>query len=89
MIPHPDKVAKGGEDAFFVNEKLISVADGVGGWASYGVDPGLYSKSFCRNIKMLFEKDLKKYLLDPKLLISDAHSYTKEIGSTTAVIITL
>lgn len=32
MIPHPDKVAKGGEDAYFTNEKLISVADGVGGW---------------------------------------------------------
>lgn len=50
MIPHPEKVAKGGEDALFANEKLLSVADGVGGWANYGVDPGLYSKSFCKNI---------------------------------------
>lgn len=33
MIPHPDKVAKGGEDALFTHKNLISVADGVGGWA--------------------------------------------------------
>ena len=28
-------------------ESLLSVADGVGGWADYGVDPGLYSKQLC------------------------------------------
>ena len=33
MIPHPDKVAKGGEDALFTHKNLIAVADGVGGWA--------------------------------------------------------
>lgn len=33
MIPHPEKVHKGGEDALYVSPKLIAVADGVGGWA--------------------------------------------------------
>lgn len=47
MIPHPDKAYKGGEDAFFFNETLLAVADGVGGWSSMGVDPGLYSKQLC------------------------------------------
>lgn len=28
-------------------KSLLSVADGVGGWADYGVDPGLYSKQLC------------------------------------------
>lgn len=34
VIPHPSKVDKGGEDAYFVssNQKSIGVADGVGGW---------------------------------------------------------
>lgn len=33
-IPHPQKVDKGGEDAFFIadNKMSIGVADGVGGW---------------------------------------------------------
>jgi len=44
LIPHPDKVAKGGEDACYTHENLLAVADGVGGWAEHGIDPGLYSK---------------------------------------------
>ncbi len=35
---------KGGEDAYFVEDNIIAVADGVGGWESQGVDSGLYSK---------------------------------------------
>jgi protein phosphatase PTC7 len=45
IIPHPDKVSKGGEDAGYADKKYLSVADGVGGWADEGVDPGKYSKN--------------------------------------------
>ena len=31
-VPHPDKIIKRGEDAQFSNEKILVVADGVGGW---------------------------------------------------------
>ena len=44
MIPHYEKRHKGGEDAYVANEKLIVVADGVGGWGEVGIDPGLFSK---------------------------------------------
>jgi protein phosphatase PTC7 len=54
VIPHPDKVAKGGEDAHFAHDNILVVADGVGGWADYGIDPGLYSKKLCYLIKELF-----------------------------------
>jgi len=33
MIPHPDKVDKGGEDAYYAGKNIFAVADGVGGWA--------------------------------------------------------
>ena len=56
-IPHDDKKHKGGEDAWFVNSRLISVADGVGGWADRGIDPGLFSKQLCKDIGKLFEQD--------------------------------
>ena len=49
-LPHDDKVYKGGEDAFTASEKLIAVADGVGGWARQGVDPGLFSKQLAKDI---------------------------------------
>ena len=44
MIPHYEKRHKGGEDAYVATDKLIVVADGVGGWGEVGIDPGLFSK---------------------------------------------
>ena len=46
MNPHAAKIHKGGEDAFGVSrdKRMLSVADGVGGWAESGVDPALYSR---------------------------------------------
>ena len=44
MLPDPEKAYKGGEDAYATTDRMICVADGVGGWADQGVDPGLYSK---------------------------------------------
>ena len=35
---------KGGEDAYYASKTLLIVADGVGGWESQGVDPGIYSR---------------------------------------------
>jgi len=45
-MPHPDKVDKGGEDGFFACPATASfgVADGVGGWADNGIDPGLFAR---------------------------------------------
>lgn len=47
-IPHPEKTEKGGEDAYFIQKNALGVFDGVGGWASIGVDAGLYSKELAR-----------------------------------------
>lgn len=33
VIPHPDKIDKGGEDAYYISDNIIAVADGVGGWS--------------------------------------------------------
>lgn len=45
IIPHKDKLERGGEDAYYASDSLLSVADGVGGWANRGIDAGRYSKS--------------------------------------------
>ncbi len=41
VLPHPEKMAKGGEDWFFIADSMraMGVADGVGGWVS-DVAPG-------------------------------------------------
>jgi protein phosphatase PTC7 len=29
---------------------MLVVADGVGGWANHGIDPGVYSKSLVKHV---------------------------------------
>ena len=53
-IPHADKVAKGGEDAWISSESLVAVADGVGGWNKKGIDPGIMSRELCKRVNSRF-----------------------------------
>lgn len=48
VLPHIQKRAKGGEDAAVLTERLLGVADGVGGWIESGVDPAIFARSLCR-----------------------------------------
>lgn len=45
-LPHPEKVQRGGEDSFYacIATRSFGVADGVGGWAEAGVDPGKFAR---------------------------------------------
>lgn len=91
-LPHPDKVAKGGEDAYFANasRRAFGVADGVGGWAESGVDPGEYSRCllrFChegivRAGKAEEPADLHQALLSAARRLQD----TQIQGGTTALL---
>ena len=56
-IPHYSKKETGGEDAWIAQSNLLVVADGVGGWAKQGVDPGLFSRELCRHINRIFNDD--------------------------------
>ena len=55
MLPHREKKHKGGEDAFVSSDSLLSVCDGVGGWASSGVDPANYSRELAANVGRIFK----------------------------------
>ena len=45
LIPHREKARRGGEDSFFLHPAGLCAADGVGGWASSGVDPAIYTRT--------------------------------------------
>ena len=49
LLPHPAKAAKGGEDACFCGSSVFGVFDGVGGWASRGIDAGQFSRDLAKN----------------------------------------
>lgn len=50
MIPHDDKKHRGGEDAASTASNILVIADGVGGWAKQGVDPGLFSRALTKKV---------------------------------------
>ena len=62
-IPHPSKRDKGGEDAFFADPATgaFGVADGVGGSARNGVDPGVFSRTMLRHAE-LRQQNLPRYM---------------------------
>ncbi|XP_068642640.1 probable protein phosphatase 2C 26 [Aristolochia californica] len=87
VIPHPGKVDRGGEDAFFVssyNGGVLAVADGVSGWAEEDVDPSLFPKEFMAKFSTLVEDEEVAY--DPQVLLRKAHSATTSIGSATVIV---
>ncbi|KAH9309231.1 hypothetical protein KI387_037142, partial [Taxus chinensis] len=87
LIPHPDKVEKGGEDALFVsscNGGVLAVADGVSGWADENVDPAVFSKELIANIAYSIGDD--EVNNDPQFLLRKAHAKTCSIGSATVIV---
>ena len=83
-LPHPEKMARGGEDAHFYGKNCVGVADGVGGWADLGVDPGIYSKEFMRGTANALA-EIANSCDKPTQVMRQAHFYTNQNarGSTT------
>ncbi|AES69552.1 putative protein-serine/threonine phosphatase [Medicago truncatula] len=87
LIPHPKKVEKGGEDAFFVsnyNGGVIAVADGVSGWAEEDVDPSLFPRELMANAYNFVQDE--EVNNDPQILIRKAHAATFSTGSATVIV---
>ncbi len=94
VIPHPSKANRvyklkpryGGEDAYFINDdkRVVGIADGVGGWAARGIDPGIYSRELMNFANIAVEND---EMLDPLQILVRAHSQTTSLGSSTALVI--
>ena len=91
MNPHPAKAHKGGEDAAAITDNILTLADGVGGWAESGIDPAKFSRELCTNMDNLIAADVggRLYTTDPKQLLIDAVEQTRETGSCTCVVAAL
>jgi len=89
MMPHPEKLAKGGEDALYASRQVMAVADGVGGWTEMGIDPAKYSRKLCTNIQALTTANTQGYLKTPLKLLTESWQNNKEVGSSTLVVVTL
>jgi len=75
------------------NADVIGVADGVGGWRAYGVDPGLFSNNLMRNCERLVKAGIF-VSNQPKALLEQGFREMQEnkqqiIGSSTACLMML
>jgi protein phosphatase PTC7 len=96
IIPHDQKKFRGGEDAAATSDRILVVADGVGGWANKGVNPGLYSRLLSKTIVELFEERSSqdgannddKFLME---LVHEAnhHAADQHLGSATCTTVQL
>jgi protein phosphatase PTC7 len=100
IIPHPAKATTGGEDAFFMLSRcrVFGVFDGVGGWQSEGVDPGLFSRAFARCTADAIEEEAGGSdgddqsaggggTVDLKRAMTTGLSRVNEIGTSTACLV--
>lgn len=81
-IPHRKNINLGGEDASFLQPRVIGVFDGVGSWKLKGIDAGLYSKECAR----LASRYVSLHNGASKRTLQDALNRNTLIGSTTACI---
>jgi len=89
QIPHPEKAYTGGEDAYFTHEdNAVGVADGVGGWASVGVDSSIYSNALMKHAKSFFSSKQVLTSNDPATdSLQFGYEQCKSItGSSTGVV---
>lgn len=103
VIPHPDKISYGGEDAYFVSAHCFGVSDGVGGWQESGINPAEYSQTLMEEAKLYFEGqrdvvaaadgviddsgEVAEVMISSLGALSAAHTRTRKPGSATACII--
>ena len=87
FLPHPEKGAKG-EDAYFAtdNNRVLGVADGVGGWVELGIDAGAFSRELMGNAKSYATSEDS---LDPGDILHDAYFKTTALGTCTACLVSL
>ena len=104
IIPHDEKKFRGGEDSASTSDRILVVADGVGGWANQGVNPGHFSRLLTHTIVQQYDEDeqQKTKKIDDanadeyddnylKQLVHNANHYTaaQHLGSATCTVVRL
>lgn len=85
ILPHPEKVSWGGEDAIFVSGKTFGVFDGVSGAEKLEGVP-LYSKTLAQQLKLEAGKEsLSVEDIKGKLLSAAEYADVSATGASTAV----
>lgn len=72
-----------------VNEVFMSLADGVGGWAAYGIDPSIFSNNLVENTLEVFNRNPFENSRNLRSVGTEAVSLTHDKGTSTLVLLAL
>lgn len=87
ILPHPSKVATGGEDAYFIaGDGWFGVADGVGQWSFEGINAGLYARELMDGCKKFITENEGAPDLRPERILSKAAEEACSPGSSTVLV---
>ncbi|KAG8091418.1 hypothetical protein GUJ93_ZPchr0012g19432 [Zizania palustris] len=87
ILPHPSKVATGGEDAYFIAcNGWFGVADGVGQWSFEGINAGLYARELMDGCKNFIMENQGAADLKPEQVLSKAADEARSPGSSTVLV---
>uniref|UniRef100_A0A0G4I6Q1 PPM-type phosphatase domain-containing protein n=1 Tax=Chromera velia CCMP2878 TaxID=1169474 RepID=A0A0G4I6Q1_9ALVE len=91
MIPHPDKAHTGGADAYFASPETgcLGIADGVGEWDSFGLNPRLFAEQLMRGCKEASAKISDEHespVHRAVKVLTAGYATTSAFGSSTALI---
>lgn len=77
-----------GEDAYFIGEggKYLGLADGVGGWAQYNIDPRQFPEKLMEEVHAVFREGNTDDLLE---ILSNAFENAKHVIGSSTVVITM
>ncbi|CAL4916382.1 unnamed protein product [Urochloa decumbens] len=87
ILPHPSKVATGGEDAYFIARNgWFGVADGVGQWSFEGINAGLYARELMDGCQKFITENQGASDLRPEQILSKAADEARSPGSSTVLV---
>lgn len=88
-IPKQINKDKGGEDALLASKYLLGVADGVGSWVNFGIDPRDFSYRLMHNADLYFRAYPKAYASNPRKLLYLSTITNSYKGSSTMTLCSL
>ncbi|KAL6883391.1 hypothetical protein ACP4OV_010805 [Aristida adscensionis] len=87
ILPHPSKVATGGEDAYFIAcNGWFGVADGVGQWSFEGINAGLYARELMDGCQKFIMENQGASDIRPEQVLSKAAEEAHSPGSSTVLV---
>ncbi|GFY90146.1 protein phosphatase 2C family protein [Actinidia rufa] len=87
LLPHPDKALTGGEDAYFISgQNWLGVADGVGEWTLYGINPGIYARELMDYCQKIVSDCNSVPVIEPKKVLELSALEAESPGSSTILV---